>query len=423
MNPLRSERIYERQAQVLASLLEQANLTVQAGQPLDTLVSRFYHEHPEFGSRDRRLFSGTLFSYFRWKGWLDIVAPELKSAAVFAHLLEVTEIHPAIAKLAALCRFPDTTLLPLGAMTLEEKARLLGDNTGHRLAINQLIPAWAIPILPTGNPFLVASFQQSPPTWLRLKSGAHPSTLTHLNNLNTTPAVHPVIQSAVAVTRGLNLRSLPRSIREQIEIQDLASQATTLVCNPKPGEYWWDACAGSGGKTLHLAALTGDSAAILATDVRQTILEALKRRLQENGIHSVKLAQWDGMQDVPPQGPFDGILLDAPCSGIGTWHRNPDARWRITEKRVMELADIQSRLLRVCASRLKPGGVLIYATCTMTTVENESVIQHFLETTPDLKLDPFINPLNRITCGGKLQIMPWDGPCNGMFIARLKKIA
>ncbi|MEI6563964.1 MAG: RsmB/NOP family class I SAM-dependent RNA methyltransferase [bacterium] len=421
MNPLRSERIYERQAEVVIDLLNQALTAVQAGQPLDSLLSRFYRDHSEFGSRDRRLFSGTVFSFFRWKGWLDIIAPELKAASVFSHLLDSTELHPAMAKLAGAAGITDTVLIPMGAMNLAEKAETLRQITGHSLECSQLVPAWALPVLNMPDNRLIAAFQTSPPTWLRVRPEERDAIMTSLRELNAEPTAHPAVLSAIAVTRGINLRALPRAIRDRIDIQDLASQVTTLVCQPQSGQRWWDACAGSGGKTLHLASLAGPSASILATDIRPTILEGLERRLGETGIRTVTTAVWDGLNDSPPEGLFDGILLDAPCSGIGTWHRNPDARWRITEERVAELAAIQSQLLSACARQLKPNGILVYATCTLTPLEDESIIRRFLETTQGFQLDPFINPLNQVSCSGQLQVMPWNGPCNGMFIAKLRK--
>jgi len=422
MNPLRSERIFERQAEVLVRLLEQARTSVQAGHPLDSLLTRFYREHTEFGSRDRRLFSGTVFSFFRWKGWIDIVTPDLKTASVFAHLLDATELHPAMGKLAATCAIAKVALSPMGSMTLEGKARMLGKSTGHLLDSTQLVPPWAIPMLNLPDHRVIEAFQHSPPTWLRVQPEAQASILAALKDLHAEPTPHPVIRSALAVPRGINLRSLPRTLRDQIDIQDLASQVTTLICHPQPGQRWWDACAGSGGKTLHLAALAGASSSILATDLRQTILESLEQKLLKTGIRTVTAAQWDGLNDAPPVGPFDGILLDAPCSGIGTWHRNPDARWRLSEQRLDELTAIQTRLLSVCATQLKTGGVLIYATCTLNPLENNAIVRHFLEITPDFKLDPFINPMTTEPCNGQLQIMPWEDPCNGMFVARLKKI-
>jgi len=421
MNPLRSERIYERQAEILIQILEQAQTAVMSGKPLDSLLSDFYREHSEFGSRDRRLISGTLYSFFRWKGWLDSITPDLKAAAVIAHLLDSTELHPAMAKLADDCGIESSALNPMGTMTLDEKIQTIRVNTGRSVDFTQLVPSWAVPMLNLPDQRLIDSFQHSPPTWLRVRPEERTSILHALKDLHSDPVPHPLVRSAIAVTRGINLRSLPRRIKDQIDIQDLASQVATLICHPQPDQDWWDACAGSGGKTLHLAALAGASVSILATDIRRTILESFERRLHEAKIEGVKVQQWDGLNEAAPQGPFDGILLDAPCSGTGTWHRNPDARWRITEKRMAELTVIQARLIEVCASQVKPGGVLVYVTCTLNSLENESIVDQFLSTAPTFELDPFINPLDERPCQGKLQIMPWEGPCNGMFIARLKK--
>jgi len=235
------------------------------------------------------------------------------------------------------------------------------------------------------------------------------------------PMAHPAIPSAVSVRRGINLRALPRPIRNGMDIQDLASQATGLVCGPRPGETWWDACCGSGGKTLHLAALGGPSVSILATDVRSTILDELCRRMSEERLKGIATAQWDGARQPPPEGAFDGILLDAPCSGTGTWHRNPDARWRTSAETMAKLITLQSQLLHACATRLKAGGVLVYATCSVTRAENEDRVTQFLAESPDFQLSPFENPLDGTPCRGQLRIQPWEGPCNGMFMARLTR--
>ncbi len=421
MNPSRSERIYDRQAEVLLGLLEHTRSAVQAGQPVDSLLARFYREHPEFGSRDRRLFSGTVFSVFRWKGWLDRITPDPKTNAVLAHLLDAAELHPAIEKLATGSVLAGLSLSPLGSLNLDEKARALATLTGIALDQTQLVPHWVLPLLNQPNKQILEAFQHSPPTWLRVPPEERDTMITALQALQAEPSPHPTIRSAISVSRGINLRALPRSIRDRIEIQDLASQITTLVCDPKPGQHWWDACAGAGGKTLHLAAMAGNSTNILATDIRPTILENLERRLEETGIRTVKSAVWDGAQEPPPQGPFDGILLDAPCSGMGTWHRNPDARWRLKEERIAELNRLQSHLLKSCATQLKPGGILIYATCTLPPLENESVITQFLSTETHYQRVPFINPLDGSPCPGTLLINPWDGPCNGMFIAKMKR--
>jgi 16S rRNA (cytosine967-C5)-methyltransferase len=421
MDPARAERIYERQADLLVEILSGLQTAVGTGNPLDSHLSRFYHQHPEFGSRDRRLFSGTVFSYFRWKGWLDRIAPTTAAACVFAHLLESAEIHPAILKLAGRAGLPDSSMNPMGPLPPLGKAAELGRITGVDCSLAQLVPAWVIPMLGPDPAPLLEAFQTPPPTWLRVRPENREPVMALLQANGGEPMAHPVISSAVSVRRGINLRALPRPIRDDLDIQDLASQATGVVCNPRPGERWWDACCGSGGKTLHLSALGGPSVSILATDIRATILDELSRRTGEARLQGITTALWDGKRQPPPEGAFDGILLDAPCSGTGTWHRNPDARWRTSPETVAQLINLQSHLLRACATRLKAGGVLVYATCSVTRNENEAVVASFLAESPDFQLSPFINPLDGAPCDGLLRIAPRAGPCNGMFLAKLTR--
>jgi 16S rRNA (cytosine967-C5)-methyltransferase len=422
MDPARAERIYERQADLLLEILGRVQATVAGGSPLDSYLSHFYHDHPEFGSRDRRLFSGTIFSYFRWKGWLDRIAHSPEAMGVFATLLESDDLHPAIRKLSSRAGLPDTALIPMGPLSPSEKAAELSRIAGASCSLSQLVPDWVIPMLGPDSDRLLAAFQTPPPTWLRVNPADRDSIMTALQQTGAELTAHPTVLSALSVRRGINLRALPRSIRDRLEIQDLASQATGLICGPRPGELWWDACCGSGGKTFHLAALGGPSVSLLATDIRTTILTELTRRMSEKRLTGITTALWDSVRQPPPEGAFDGILLDAPCSGTGTWHRNPDARWRTTPEAVAHLIRLQGQLIRACAPRLKPGGMMVYATCSVTHDENEAIINQFLSDSPGFKLAPFINPLNGTPCDGLLRINPQETPCNGMFIARLTRL-
>ena len=421
MDPARAERIYERQADLLVEILGRAQATVAEGSPLDYYLSHFYHDHPEFGSRDRRLFSGTIFSYFRWKGWIDLAASTAEAACIFANLLESGDVHPALKNLAVRTGLPDIVLTPMGPLSPYKKAIELNRITGIAYSLSQLVPDWVIPMLGPDSIRLLEAFQTPPPTWLRVNPADRDSVMTALQQQGTESTAHPVVASALSVRRGINLRAFPRPVRDRLEIQDLASQLTGLICGPRPGERWWDACCGSGGKTFHLAALGGASVSLLATDIRPTILNELTRRMGEKRITGITTALWDSAGHPPPEGAFDGILLDAPCSGTGTWHRNPDARWRTTQETVAKLIRIQAQLIRACATRLKPGGIMVYATCSVTPDENEKIINQFLSDSPGFKLAPFINPLNGNPCDGRLRINPWENFCNGMFIARLTR--
>ena len=113
------------------------------------------------------------------------------------------------------------------------------------------------------------------------------------------------------------------------------------------------------------------------------------------------------------------MLLDAPCSGIGTWPRNPDARWRTRPQQIMEAAERQARLLDICAARVRPGGCLVYAVCTLTREETELAVRRFLASRADFAVAPFPHPLTGADADGLVWIWPWEGPGNGMFVAKL----
>jgi len=115
------------------------------------------------------------------------------------------------------------------------------------------------------------------------------------------------------------------------------------------------------------------------------------------------------------------VLLDAPCSGIGTWHRNPDARWRLAEDELQRKPDLQFKLLLAAAKHVQPGGRLVYATCTLTGDENTRVAEDFRQQRDDFTLDPFENPLDGQPTDGTLWIYPWSSGGNGMFIARFRR--
>ncbi|MEI8352451.1 MAG: RsmB/NOP family class I SAM-dependent RNA methyltransferase, partial [bacterium] len=372
MEESRSERIAMRQADVLTRLLAAAQSWVRDGLPLDSGLSRFYHHHPEFGSRDRRLFSGTVFSYFRWKGWIDRVARDVETACVFAHLLETSALHPAVLTLAAPRGLPASDLRPMGLLPIREKALSLGDITKFTLTLPQLVPDWVLPLLGPDPEPTIESFQKPPPTWLRIRPEARHAVMAELQNSGAEPHKHPSIPSALSVSRGINLRALPRPVRDQIDIQDLASQVTGLVCAPAAGETWWDACCGSGGKTLHLAELGGGTASILATDIRGSILDELSRRIGPDRRRSIRTALWDGTRQPPPAGPFDGILLDAPCSGTGTLAKHPELTWIGCEIDLPRLVEQQRAILEAAVPALAPGGLLVYAVCSWLPEEGEA---------------------------------------------------
>ena len=226
----------------------------------------------------------------------------------------------------------------------------------------------------------------------------------------------------------MDLFKTPEFHAGEFEIQDIASQMVGLLCDPKPGETWWDTCAGEGGKTLHLSDLMQNKGLIWASDRAEWRLTKLKRRTGRAMAFNYRSVFWDGGVKLPTKTKFDGVLVDAPCSGIGTWQRNPQARWTTTLDDVRELSEIQKKLLMHVAPSVKPGGKLIFSVCTLTRAETVDVVEVFnakfaAEFEP-MSLPAISEDQRLVTSSPTITIWPQDLGGNGMFIAgwRRKKI-
>lgn len=204
-------------------------------------------------------------------------------------------------------------------------------------------------------------------------------------------------------------------------LQDPATQAIGIICDARPGQRWLDLCAGAGGKTLLLAARMQGKGMVEALDINARRLDELRRRARRQQVFNLRVRSWDG-RNLPSMLPVDGVLIDAPCSGSGTLRRNPDL-WHRPEPDVAGLRATQAFLLDVGAARLKPGGSLVYATCSVLASENEAQVEAFLARHPDFHLEPFANPLTGQMTPGTLALTPLQGDQDGTWMARLQREA
>jgi 16S rRNA (cytosine967-C5)-methyltransferase len=229
-------------------------------------------------------------------------------------------------------------------------------------------------------------------------------------------------------TDGIILSSPASGLRETapykegvIRIQDEASQLIGQIVAPKPGEKILDLCAGAGGKTLHLAALMGNRGSITALDLHSERLRMLRAEAGRLGASIVETRTGDAA--TPAEGfrkVFDRVLLDAPCSGLGTLRRNPEIRWRLVPADLNKCMQTQKRLLKSAAECTRPGGRLVYSVCTVTPEENEIVIGDFLKNHPDFKLIPPANlPPALIDAQGYFRTSPHLQGMDGFFAALL----
>jgi 16S rRNA (cytosine967-C5)-methyltransferase len=178
---------------------------------------------------------------------------------------------------------------------------------------------------------------------------------------------------------------LAAAVREGlVDIQDSSSQRSLTGLDLQPGQRVWDACAGTGGKTLLAAESLKNKGALIATEVAAGKLKALGDRVRRSGWQNIRLVGWNGRtlpdfgREVTQRGGFDRVILDVPCSASGTWRRDPEGRYRLTRDGLRKLTETQGGLLDLAWSAVKPGGRLVYITCSWLVPENEGQIDNFL---------------------------------------------
>jgi 16S rRNA (cytosine967-C5)-methyltransferase len=231
------------------------------------------------------------------------------------------------------------------------------------------------------------------------------------------------VRAASAVER---LPGFPEGL---FQIQGEASQIVGSLLDPQPHEIVLDACAAPGGKTTHLAELMTDQGEVVAMDVSDRGLEKLKENVRRLGLASVRVFHADVTQGLPPGCPqtYDRILVDAPCSGLGTLRAHPEAKWQRKSLDIKRLAELQSRILQSVVRYLKPEGILVYATCTLTMNENESVVKEFLEREKGMILEDAGSVLpedaKTMTWGKFFLALPHKHDTDGFFAARMRKAA
>ncbi len=215
-----------------------------------------------------------------------------------------------------------------------------------------------------------------------------------------------------------------------VEVQDEGSQLAALLTDARPGEAVVDFCAGAGGKTLALAAQMQNKGRLLACDVSQGRVDRAQDRLRRAGVHNVRKQVLSGEDDKWVKRhakSFNRVLVDAPCTGTGTWRRNPDAKWRLTPERLDDLTALQSRVLASAARLVLPGGRLVYATCSLLPDENDARIDAFLATHPDFTVMPIAEVWAAVLgtpCpveGPYLRLTPARHGTDGFFVAVLER--
>jgi 16S rRNA (cytosine967-C5)-methyltransferase len=229
----------------------------------------------------------------------------------------------------------------------------------------------------------------------------------------------------IAIRSSGPVNQLPGFHEGLFQVQGEASQLVSYLLAPRPGERVLDTCAAPGGKTTHLAELMQDRGEIIATDISQPGLRKIEENARRLGLKSIRTVLADASR-ASSSPPYDRILVDAPCSGLGTLRSHPEIKWNRTQADINRLSGLQQRILARSAGQLKPDGVLVYSTCTLTRDENEDVVQQFLQNCDRFILEDAADHLpgtaRSLVRNGYFTAWPHRHDTDGFFAARMRKV-
>jgi 16S rRNA (cytosine967-C5)-methyltransferase len=343
--------------------------------PADAVLSAFFRDHKQLGARDRAFVAEAVFGVLRRYRYLSVVVPAanprtlivawlIKARGMSGAILE----HFAKPELITHIRNAKTDNLPLGV------AAELPDWVVGKLRAVMTDPE----ILALGR-----ALQQHAPLDLRVNTHKtnRDAVLERLLREGFAAEATPYSPWGIRLKDNPAINRHPLFVDGSVEVQDEGSQLLAILLGARRGEMVCDFCAGAGGKTLAIGAMMANSGRLYAFDVAEKRLVKLKPRLARSGLSNVMpqlIASENDTRVKRLAGKLDRVLVDAPCSGFGTLRRNPDLKFRQSPESVAELSKKQAAILRAAARLLKPGGRLVYATCSLLPEENEAIVEAFL---------------------------------------------
>jgi 16S rRNA (cytosine967-C5)-methyltransferase len=368
----------------------------EGGAAADTLIARYFAARRYAGSKDRRAVRELVYAAIRRAGEL----PATGRAAMLA----LADDDPALSD-----TFDGSAHAPASIRENEPRATA------------GAAPAWLADLLAASDVDVATLVDRAPLDVRvnRLKSNRE-AMLAELPDAQPTP--HG--PDGLRLPTGTNVETLTAFREGALEVQDEGSQIVGMAVDARPGQRIVDLCAGAGGKTLALAAAMANEGVILACDIDRTRLSRLapraaragativETRLLNPGREAAALAHWADSAD--------GVLIDAPCSGTGTWRRNPEARWRLTPARIDRLVETQRHVLDIAAPLVRPGGALVYIVCSLLDREGPEQVDAFLARHSGWAADA-----PRLPCGEPrgpgIRLTPAACNTDGFFVARLRR--
>ncbi len=425
-----------------------------AAYPADRFSGEFFRKRSYLGSHDRRFISETVYGMIRHRRLLEALLEQfldetptyadlnrqdartlslyeiLQSVCGEFRLIEGVDL-PEVSAEQWTSSFPD---LDQGDFQLwltgNRDLHFLPDEKDIRLGVRYSFQDWMVAgwseVLAHETEDLLRTLNAPAPVALRvnLLKASREVCQRRLSaeGIETEPTRYSPV--GLIARRRFNVQVSPAFREGWFEIQDEGSQLVALACSAAPGMKVVDGCAGAGGKSLHLAETMRDSGEIVALDVDPARLKVLSRRAERAGFQCIETIPASDSRTSSLHGMADRVLVDAPCSGSGTIRRNPWLKWSITEDLVSQCAERQFDLISSNAAFVKPGGRLVYATCSLLRQENDDVVQRFLAAHPDfaiIPVDRILQPLGFTSECQTITLYPHRYGTDGFFISAMER--
>ncbi len=401
------------------------NEVLDFSMPADHVLSLYFKKHPKLGSNERGVIAEAVFAF-------------LRNRLFFNNYAESGE-GPLIRRLALLGLAKSGQTKALASVSESEKLWLKRMETIDRTRLSPQmqadLPQWLYEKLvrqygQKETLELAKALNEPAPLDLRIntlkiKPEEARAKLTE-KRIESVPT--PYAPLGLRMEKKVALQNLPVFQEGAIEVQDEGSQLLSQITGAKRGEMVVDFCAGAGGKTLALGVLMRNTGRLYAFDVSAKRLSKMKPRLARSGlsnVHPIHIAHERDARIKRLAGKADRVLVDAPCSGLGTLRRNPEIKWRQTEEGIAQLTEKQKMILESACRLVKPKGRLVYATCSLLEEENEAVVQDFLLTHPQFTLLPMHAILAEqkihLEMGDYLKLLPHRHQTDGFFAAVMER--
>ncbi len=381
-------------------------------------IKEIFARNRAIGSRDRKLYRELVYTALRFLPWVEYwldrdpqlaakitawLAPELKPTSAY-RLAHCGDWPPAPTTLAEKAK----TLAVVVSVGRESLPESLFDP-------RSLLPAWFRDHCPAAfeSPHLDALNSRAN-VWVRIQCKERSLVFDEFRSQGWSYATSPDFPDAISLPPNAEVANSDAYRRGFVEIQDLGSQMVLAHALISPGQRWLDACAGAGGKTLQLSRLLGAQGRVDATDIRVEILDELADRAKRARLSNISIVR--AAEDV-----YDGVLVDAPCSGSGTWRRQPHLKWYVKPETIASFHATQLQILTANAKHVRPGGLLVYATCSLSHCENQDLAAEFLRSHSQFKPEAPPQGFGGEFDGIGTSLLPGTHNTDGFYVATLRR--